>query len=285
MSEAPAIEPPDSSGRGSDRDGDGFTNRQDCAPDDPSVRPGATDKPDLGFVDRNCDGIDGDKSRAVFVAPAPNGGNDASSGAFGQPKATLMNAIGVAQAATPAKDVYVAVGVYPGAVSLVDGVGIYGAYSPAGWLRSLSGKSSVEATGTAASAHTVNVVLQLMTFSGATPAAGSTYGPRAVNSTLTLRRVTLTAGSAVSGADGTTHGVRAPGGQDGARGAPGVEYSGGLGCYFRDFVHGGAAGHDAVRSPHGGVGGAARQAIPTSLTSRATAGPAAAAPEAPRSAP
>lgn len=177
MSEAPAIEPPDSSGRGSDRDGDGFTNRQDCAPDDPSVRPGATDKPDLGFVHRNCDGIDGDKSRAVFVAPAPNGGNDASSGAFGQPKATLMNAIGVAQAATPAKDVYVAVGVYPGAVSLVDGVGIYGAYSPAGWLRSLSGKSSVEATGTAASAHTVNVVLQLMTFSGATPAAGSTLRP------------------------------------------------------------------------------------------------------------
>jgi hypothetical protein len=36
-------------------------------------------------------------------------------------------------------------------------------------------------------------------------------------------------------------------------------------------------GTTPIRSSHGGVGGAARQAIPTSLTSRATAGPAAAA--------
>ena len=32
--------------------------------------PGAVGKPDLGFVDSNCDGIDGDRAAAIFVAPA-----------------------------------------------------------------------------------------------------------------------------------------------------------------------------------------------------------------------
>ena len=44
--------------------------------------PGAQDKPDLGFADSNCDGIDGDKAAARFVAPA---GNDANDGSFGHP--------------------------------------------------------------------------------------------------------------------------------------------------------------------------------------------------------
>jgi hypothetical protein len=44
--------------------------------------PGAVDKPDLGFVDSNCDGIDGDKAAALFVAPAVNGGSDNNDGTY-----------------------------------------------------------------------------------------------------------------------------------------------------------------------------------------------------------
>ena len=43
------------------------------APAYANCTPGAADKPDLGFVDSNCDGIDGDKAAALFVAPPPYG--------------------------------------------------------------------------------------------------------------------------------------------------------------------------------------------------------------------
>src|SRR3954467_9272924 len=33
----------------------------------PAVPPGAVDKPDLPFEDPNCDGIDGDVDKAIFV--------------------------------------------------------------------------------------------------------------------------------------------------------------------------------------------------------------------------
>ena len=42
-----------------DFDGDGSTDSEDCAPEDPSIHPGADDPPDDG-VDQDCDGCDGD---------------------------------------------------------------------------------------------------------------------------------------------------------------------------------------------------------------------------------
>src|SRR5919197_6490596 len=72
-----------------------------------SCTPGAPDRPDLGFVDSNCDGIDGDKANAIFVAP---NGNDANDGSFGHPKATVPAAVTTGLAAS--KDVYVAAGTY-----------------------------------------------------------------------------------------------------------------------------------------------------------------------------
>src|SRR4051812_2311616 len=64
-----------------DYDGDGpktTPGKADCAPLDPNVHPGALDKPDLSFADTNCDGIDGDKAKAIFVALGV--GNDAAPG-------------------------------------------------------------------------------------------------------------------------------------------------------------------------------------------------------------
>src|SRR5688500_11373197 len=53
-----------------DIDGDGFAaTAGDCQPLDPSIGPQAADLPDLDFIDADCDGIDGDGSVAVFVAP------------------------------------------------------------------------------------------------------------------------------------------------------------------------------------------------------------------------
>src|SRR4051794_32325517 len=57
---------------------------------------GAIDKPDLGFVDSNCDGIDGDKGAALFVAL---GGSDNNDGSYGSPMATIAAAVPAALAA------------------------------------------------------------------------------------------------------------------------------------------------------------------------------------------
>ena len=76
--------------------------------------PGAADKPDLAFKDSNCDGIDGDKAAALFVAP---GGSDAADGSFGHPKATVAAAVTAGLAAH--RDVYVAAGTYDGKVSFL----------------------------------------------------------------------------------------------------------------------------------------------------------------------
>lgn len=61
-----------------DNDGDAYTADVDCDDDDPTINPGADDEPDLEFVDRNCDGIDGDIERSVFVDLS--GGSDSASG-------------------------------------------------------------------------------------------------------------------------------------------------------------------------------------------------------------
>src|SRR4051795_10083272 len=88
--------------------------------------PGAVDTPDLGFVDSNCDGIDGNKATALFVAP---NGNDANDGSYGQPKATVAAAVTAALSA--GKDVYVAAGTYAGKPAFLGNagnIGVYGGY-------------------------------------------------------------------------------------------------------------------------------------------------------------
>jgi hypothetical protein len=108
-----------------DADGDGFIE-DDCAPNDPAAHPGAEDQPDTGFADSNCDGIDGDGAKAVFVAV---GGDDgAPCGARGDPCATPQAGIDAA-AAGGKRDVYVAGGDYGVApFVLADGVSVYGGF-------------------------------------------------------------------------------------------------------------------------------------------------------------
>ncbi len=83
-------------------------------------------EPDVvGGGDTDCDGIDGSIARGVFVAKS---GSDTNTGTIDSPLATITAGLLMA---TPSgrSDVYVATGVYPEAVLLKAGVGLYGGYS------------------------------------------------------------------------------------------------------------------------------------------------------------
>ncbi len=84
---------------------------------------GGADYPD--GEDQNCDGIDGELDKAIFVA---KWGNDANTGMLNAPLATI--AAGLAKAKADGKrDVYVAEGVYSGSVLMEAGIQLYGGFS------------------------------------------------------------------------------------------------------------------------------------------------------------
>jgi hypothetical protein len=131
----------------------------DTAP--PCTPTAGADLPDDSFADSNCDGIDGDKSKAIFVAPT---GSDAASGAFNDPVKTINKAIELASAV--AKDVYVCNGTYAENVRLATATSIYGGYDCAnGWKRIADRARIAPSTG---------VPLTIASVTGATASGGST---------------------------------------------------------------------------------------------------------------
>ena len=106
-------------------------NALDCNDASVAIHPGAVDDPDASFVDADCDGIDGTKARAAFVAP---GGIDDGQCDMVAPCATIAHAL-VVVTADPARDhVYLRAGTYAGAFDLPTGVAVCGGYD-AGWVR------------------------------------------------------------------------------------------------------------------------------------------------------
>jgi hypothetical protein len=240
-----------------DADGDGVPNVTDCAPSDRTVHPGAADSPDVPRMrDTNCDGIDGDAARSIFVSPA---GDDANAGTRARPKRTITAAIPAASGTSA--DVLVAAGDYAGELVVVDGVGVYGGYGR-GWSRSLSQVSRVQSPtrfGASAADLQSETTLQLLTVRAADAPAGSSssYGLYAFGAPgLVVERVTAVAGR---GGDGAAGPGGAPG-EPGSRGTDGVasgcdtdpEYDGneriGPGL-------GGAGGSSPVPGRGGGRGG------------------------------
>ncbi|HEY7632645.1 MAG TPA: hypothetical protein VH817_18210 [Thermoleophilaceae bacterium] len=214
--------------------------------------PGAPDKPDLGFVDSNCDGIDGDTARALFVAP---NGNDANDGSFGHPKATVPATVIAAQAAH--KDVYVAAGTYTGKVSILSGaggaVGIYGGYDPQTWARSASNVTTLTAGPEVLTDSLPGVVLQLLHIQASAAGTTSTsYGVRIWGQAeLALSRVTVESAPGVNGADGANAAQSPP-----AQAPKGNQAAGNPNCDdFNGPFTAGAAGASAPGLLSGGSGG------------------------------
>ncbi|MBS1150498.1 MAG: RNA-binding protein, partial [Myxococcaceae bacterium] len=182
-----------------------------CSPIPPTLDP---DEPELSFLDANCDGIDGVEANAIFVDAL--GGNDAFPGSRLQPKLTIGAGI-VAAAST--KDVYVSKGVYSEAVTLVDGVSLYGGYdASAGWSRAVGNLTTIlspSSVGVQGSTLATATAVQLFTINASnatgTSTAGdgrSSYGVLITSSpggvTLTALTISAGAGSAgLAGANGT----------------------------------------------------------------------------------
>ena len=267
---------------GRDRDGDGYRSPADCAPDNGAIHPGATDLPDLAFVDRNCDGLDGDAAKAVFVAVA---GDDLFPGTQAKPKRHIKAALETAQALGRTA-VLVAAGTYSESVSAVSGIGIYGAYD-ADWHRSAVLAASTLVTGAPQALLAdgdTGVRLQLLSLAGVPIGSNneSVYGIRAVNgSSLTLQAVLVSAASAGAGAPGSAGG---PGikGNDGANGADGgaggtsaLGCLGGTSALAISGVGAGSAGGDGLTIPGGGtigLGGAGGSSGSCSVTSASNGG-------------
>jgi len=84
-----------------------------------------TDEPDPLGIDANCDGIDGEIDRGVFVATY--GSDTAGDGTIDNPYRTIQR--GIDQAVTPDRNhVYVSAGVYEESIDLRPGVSIFGGY-------------------------------------------------------------------------------------------------------------------------------------------------------------
>ena len=194
-----------------DYDGDGIITG-DCQPLDPAVAPGKPDKPDLQFEDTNCDGIDGDKSKAVFVSRTT--GNDAGTGTTDSPLQTIGAAISKASSdVNSPKDVYLTGGTYlpvNGGVTLVDNVDLYGGYTPSFGSRSESEVTLIQGAPQSVLADgDEGVVLQQLTLKGLKATNSSldlsVYGVRAINnSKLALERVSVIAENGFDGSAGST---------------------------------------------------------------------------------
>ncbi|MEO1266719.1 MAG: MopE-related protein [Myxococcota bacterium] len=82
------------------------------------------DVPDRMGLDANCDGIDGEVARGIFVSRT---GDDANLGTLDSPVQSIQRAIDLAGEGRD--QVYVAAGVYTETVQLRAGVSVYGGYS------------------------------------------------------------------------------------------------------------------------------------------------------------
>jgi hypothetical protein len=234
--------------------------------------PTRLDRPDPGFLDLNCDGIDGDghvggngnEDRSIFVAPT---GDDALGiGSRAAPFRTLHHALGIAVLTD--RPILLAEGDYDvttGAAANVgthgrlmpDGVKVYGGYVPEdGWSRRRwSEQSATRLHGSAVGLRFENlteetVLGNLIVEASDAPSNRSSVAVVAINvgSHLTLQAVRLVGGTGGAGANGTD-GMDGPAaGTDGAGGENAdamCSGCGGAGGVNNQCVAGGGAGGQA----------------------------------------
>ena len=187
------------------------------------------DEPDPLGIDANCDGLDGDLARAVFVA---TWGEKVASGQPDDPVSTISK--GINKAKTLGRDhVYIAAGTYQEQVSLQAGVSLFGGYSADGkWTRNLDlyetilsyaepGPEGAIRTVVAEGIDQATVVAGMTIKSGNNPTpGGGSYGVwmRDVGPALALKRCRIIGGNGGGGVPGN---VGSPG-SHGSIGQPGT---------------------------------------------------------------
>jgi hypothetical protein len=198
-----------------DGDGDGQIGTacggDDCDDSNAAIHPAVEDATDADGIDANCDGIDGDVERAVFVAPA---GVDTGAGTPDDPLATVGAGVALARDLGFAI-VVIAEGRYAGVALVTVPLSLEGGFSPGadGWRRNPGARSEIVGEGTAISIEDVDgmvVLRSLRVDSGAPSSTGaSTYGVRAVRSSnVLLEDIDVVA---AAGADGSAGVPGSPG--------------------------------------------------------------------------
>jgi hypothetical protein len=202
--EAPSADA--SAGTGAPADADGGAATDDAGTAEPEeCRPTSkADEPDDEFTDANCDGIDGDVRRAVFVSPD---GFDTDEGSIKKPVQSIGQAVVLAKEG--GLDVYVCNGTYRENVVIDAPVSIYGGYDcTRDWKR---GKDVAVVQGGAGLPLLVKNVtgavhLERLAFrAAAAVGAGQSSQAGAIvgSSDVTLTQIELKAGNGAAGALGT----------------------------------------------------------------------------------
>jgi hypothetical protein len=247
--------------------------------------PSATDDPDATYTDNNCDGIDGDLTKGIFVA-----GGGVDGGTCGLTYSTPCHSISYAivravQANRP--NVYVQSGTYSEVVVLLNGINVYGGYN-FNWQRGaysnpahrvvISGAQDSDGEWLAVRAHNLivaptlaDLVIQAPNAQGTGGSTGrdgkSSYAIHVNAGKLNLQRVQILGGNGAAGTAG-------PAGQDavtvdrqsymdGTIGGDGREYN--TTCDSSGRGGGGTAGTNTCtnspssRATNGGGGGAGGQ--------------------------
>ncbi len=174
------------------------------------------DVPDPLGIDTNCDGLDGDLSRTIFVW---EGGSDGFSGLTPAAPVRSLNRALVVAAGRPDRDtILLATGTYTGAaVELIGGVSIYGGYSSNFQTRSLVAPTVRSLGPTAAFARGLagQALVDRVAFVTADRPGPSEHAATLVVSgssdLLTLRDVELRAGRGSDGGAGAPGQNRTPG--------------------------------------------------------------------------
>jgi hypothetical protein len=192
-----------------------------------AVQPGA-DNPDDNATDSNCDGIDGDASKAIFVS---KNGNDLNPGTRALPKLTVQAAINAASVVM--NHVYISEGTYDESITLNNGISLFGGYSANNnWVRGaqfpVTIRSNIINNGRIITVTGNNITnpttLAYLTIQGRDTNVQSTsvYAMHCTNCTaLTIRTATLLGGSAGPGAPGSA-GAQGDTGGNGANGQNGT---------------------------------------------------------------
>jgi hypothetical protein len=227
-----------------DNDGDGYGTGNgclgpDCDDTNENIHPGISDLPDDSFIDSNCDGLDGEVARAVFVSDSY--GNDGRDGLGpNTPVRTLQTAINIASSLSDRDYVIIDRGNYYAEIMLKSNVSIYGGYRIIDtgnfqWTRSdidyplISGASS-DNNKTISGTDVNNIVLDRLEIRSS---SGSGYGKSSYavflsgSIELIIHKCTVHSGAGAGGASGA-NGEPGADGEPGLAGQPGCEDSSGF---------------------------------------------------------